>query len=226
MIGTVALYRSSIGKKVVMAVTGLILFGYVFVHMLGNLKIYQGADKVNAYGVFLREVGDPFFAPEQALWIVRIVLLLSVVLHIVAAVQLTQMDWASRPVGYAASRKDVVASYASRTMRWGGLILALFIVYHILHLTTGTAHPSYVHGDVYGNMVNGFRVWYVSAFYVAAMVALGLHLYHGIWSTIQTLGWRHARNDDFWRNVALVFAVLITVGNVSIPLAVLTGMVG
>ena len=156
MVGALTLYQTTIGKKVVMAVTGLILFAYVFVHMLGNLKIFSGPDYINSYGVFLREVGYPLFAHESVLWIARLVLLASVGLHTWAAYQLTRVDLAGRPVHYA-NRKHLAASYASRTMRWGGVLLALFIVYHILHLTTGTVHGSYREGDVYNNLVSGVR---------------------------------------------------------------------
>ena len=224
MTATLMLYRSSIGKKVVMALTGVILVGFVIVHMLGNLKVFQGAEKVNKYGVCLREVGDPVFGHGQVLWIVRIVLLVSVILHIVAAYQLTRISQASRPVAYA-QRRPVQASYASRTMRWGGVIILLFVIYHLLHFTTGTLHPGFEEGDVYGNVVAGFRVWYVSAFYIAAMVALGLHLYHGVWSMFQTLGLNNATYTKLWRGVAIVAALAVALGNISVPIAVLIGLV-
>ena len=223
MVGALPLlYQSSIGKKFIMAITGFILFGFVLVHMWGNLHIFQGREKINAYGVFLRVVGEPFFADEQVLWLVRIVLLLSVVLHVAAAYQLTRMDLAGRPVGYA-MRKNVANGYAARTMRWGGVIIALFIVYHILHFTTGTLHPRFVHGDIYNNMVIGFSNPLVSAFYILAMIALGLHLYHGVWSMFQTLGLNNKRWNSLLRGFATIFAVLVVVGNVSVPVAVLAG---
>jgi succinate dehydrogenase / fumarate reductase cytochrome b subunit len=218
------LYRTTIGKKVVMAVSGLVLVGFVIVHMLGNLKIYEGPAKINAYGVFLREIGDPFFSPDQMLWSARIVLLVAVVLHLVAAYQLTRRDLAGRPVAYA-SRRNVAAGYAARTMRWGGVIILLFVIYHILHFTTGSVHPSFERGNIYHNVVAGFRVWYVSAFYIAAMVALATHLYHGAWSMFQTLGVTTASRTRFWRGLALAIALAVGLGNSSIPLAVLTGIV-
>lgn len=224
MIGALTLYQTSIGKKVVMAVTGLILFGYVFVHMIGNLKIYQGADKINAYGVFLREVGAPLLYAEQILWTARIVLLATTVLHIWAAYELTRRDVSARPVQYA-GRKNQAQGYAARTMRWGGVLVGLFIVYHILHLTTGTAHPSFDKENIYGNLVRGFQNPLVSLFYIAAQVALGLHIYHGVWSMMQTLGVKNRDNDRFWRGFALVFALVIALGNISIPVAVLLGIV-
>jgi succinate dehydrogenase / fumarate reductase cytochrome b subunit len=224
MIGALTLYQTTIGKKVVMAVTGLILFGYVFIHMLGNLKIYQGPDSINTYGVFLREVGAPLLYKQQLLWTARIVLLVSTILHIWAAYQLTRRDLVARPVGYA-MRKNTAHGYAARTMRWGGVLIALFIVYHILHFTTGTAHHAFHHEDIYHNVVAGFRVWPVSLFYILAMIALGLHIYHGVWSMMQTLGAKNRSNDGFWRGFALVFALAIALGNISVPVAVLLGIV-
>lgn len=227
MEGVLTLYESSIGKKVVMAVTGFILVGFVIVHMLGNLKVFAGPEKFNAYAAFLREAGAPAFGHEQLLWIARLVLLGSVGLHMLAAYQLTQVSWAGRPTAY--TRKEAVqATYASRTMRWGGVIIALFVLYHILHFTIGAV--GYGPGqfrelDVYGNVVKGFRVWYVSAFYIAAMVVLGLHLYHGVWSMFQTLGLNGATSDRFFRRLATVIAAVIVLGNISIPAAVLAGLV-
>jgi len=224
MVGAITLYQTTIGKKVVMAVTGLILFGYVFIHMLGNLKIFSGPDYINSYGVFLREVGYPLFAHESVLWLARMALLAAVGLHIWAAYQLTRVDLAGRPVHYD-NRKYLAASYASRTMRWGGVLLALFIVYHILHLTTGTVHGSYREGDIYNNLVSGFRNPIVSLVYIVAQVALVFHLYHGVWSMSQTMGWRSAANNQFWRWFATGSAVVIGAGNISIPLAVMLGIV-
>lgn len=217
-------YRSSIGKKVVMAVTGLILFGFVVVHMIGNLKVYQGAEKINAYGTFLREAGSPVFSHGQVLWVARIVLLASVALHTVAAVQLVLMNRRARPVGYA-HQDPIQATYAARTMVWSGPVIALFVIYHLLHFTVGTVHPSFRDGDVYHNVVAGFRVWYVSAFYIAAMVGLGFHLYHGAWSLFQTLGINDVRVDRFFRRLAAVATVAVVIGNISIPVTVLLGLI-
>ncbi len=216
------IWTSTIGKKAVMAMTGVILVGFVFLHMVGNLKIYFGEEHFNAYAAFLRTMGAPLLADEQALWMARAVLLVSVVLHIVAAAQLTQRSWSARPQRYA--RKDAVAAtYAARTMRWGGVIVVLFVVYHILHFTLGRV--GYAPGQfqplsVYRNVVAGFSVWYVSVFYIAAMIALGLHLYHGVWSMFQTLG-VNARTSGFYRGLATVLSVIIVLGNISIPIAVL-----
>lgn len=231
-------YRSAVGKKAVMAVTGIILFGFVLVHMVGNLHLYEGSHPVvvdgktkmvpyiNEYGTFLRQVGAPAVPPHAALWIARFVLLAAVLLHLWAAWQVTMLNRAARPQRY--ERPQVVhTTYAARTMRWGGVIILLFVIFHILNLTTGTVHPGgpFVEGDVRSNMVTGFSVWYVALFYVVAQVALGFHLYHGLWSMFQSLGWNHPRFNS-WRNAfAHAFAWIITLGNISFPLAVFFGLV-
>ena len=223
------LYRSAVGKKAVMAVTGIILFGFVLIHMIGNLKLYEpgefnGQRYLDAYGYFLRHVGEPALPAYGALWIARAVLLAAVVLHIWAAWQVTRMSRAARPQEYS-FRNKVHTSYASRTLRWGGVIILLFIIYHLLHFTTGTVHPDFQEGKVFHNMVTGFQVWWVSLFYIVAQLALGLHLYHGLWSLFQSLGWNHPRFNR-WRNgFAHAFAWIVTLGNISFPLAVLTGLV-
>jgi succinate dehydrogenase / fumarate reductase, cytochrome b subunit len=220
------LWSTSIGKKAVMAITGLILVLFVIGHMAGNLKVYEGEEKFNAYAAWLREIGSPAFGHEQVLWLARLVLLAAVVLHITAAAQLTRTSHAARPLPYR-RRAYLEAGYAARTMRWGGVILALFVVYHLLHFTFGVVGygPGQFQPSVYRNVVNGFRVWYVSAFYVAAMVVLGLHLYHGLWSTFQTLGVTDIRASGFYRGVAGVVALGVLVGNISVPVAVLAGLV-
>ena len=226
MSAVAALWSTSIGKKAVMAVTGIALVGFVILHMAGNLKIYLGPEHFDAYARGLRELGEPILVHGQALWSMRLILLAAVVLHVVAAVQLTQASWAARPVAYT-EKEAVAADYAARTMRWGGVIVLLFIVYHLLHFTVGVvgyAPGQFQEASVYRNVVNGFRVWYVSAFYVVAQAALGLHLYHGVWSMFQTLG-MNARGNGFYRGLSVVAAVLVVVGNVSIPLAVLGGLV-
>lgn len=230
MAAVLSLYRTTIGKKIVMAVTGFILVGFVVIHMIGNLKIYTGAEHLNVYAEFLRTVGEPALPRETVLWIARIVLLASVGLHIWAATELTLLDRASRPQRYAV--KKATRSYAARTMRWGGVIVLLFIVFHILHFTLGQvgyAPGVFQHEDpnngfqTYANVVNGFRVWPVSLFYIVAMAALCLHLYHGTWSMFQTLGLNSIKYNKLWRAVAIAVAVAVFVGNVSIPIAVLAG---
>jgi succinate dehydrogenase / fumarate reductase, cytochrome b subunit len=217
-------YKAAVGKKAVMAVTGIILLGFVLVHMVGNLHLYEGPGHLDEYGTFLRQVGAPAIPPHVALWVARLVLLAAVVLHIWAAWQVTRMSREARPSRY--EHKQVRhTSYASRTMRWGGVIILLFIIYHILHFTTGTVHPSFQEGAVYHNVVAGFSVWWVSLFYIAAQIALGLHLYHGVWSLFQSLGWNHPRFNRWRSGFAHAFAWIITLGNISFPLAVLTGLV-
>lgn len=221
------LWKTSIGKKAVMAITGFMLVGFVIGHMLGNLKIFQGEAKFNAYAVWLREVGSPALGHEQFLWLMRLILLIATVLHVVAAVQLTQMSYAARPLNYE-QWNAIQATYASRTMRWGGVIITLFVIYHILHLTFGAVGFSpgqYRDMSVYRNVVIGFSVWYVSAFYVAAMVALGLHMYHGVWSMFQTLGLNSENASRSFRGLATVASLLVVLGNISVPTAVLAGFV-
>ena len=222
--GLAFLWRSTIGKKYVMAITGLIWFGYLIVHLWGNLKIYAGPAYLNDYGGFLRTVGEPFFGFSQLLWLARIVLILAFVVHVWAAVELSARDRASRPQRYSV-RKNLESTFASRTMIWGGLFILLFVIYHLLDFTFGTINPSFEEGNIYHNVVASFRVWPVVLFYELAMLAVGFHLFHGIWSTFQTLGWNTARTNRLVRNVATFLAILLSLGNMSIPLAVLTGFV-
>ena len=218
------LYRSAVGKKAVMAVTGVILFGFVLVHMVGNLKVYLGPEHFNEYAEALRTMFMPIVPREGALWVARLVLLAAVVFHIHSAYALTMMNREARPVGYR-DRDFVKASYASRTMRWGGVLILLFVIYHLLHFTTGQAHPDFIKSDPYHNFVSGFRIWWVSAFYMLANLALGLHLYHGLWSMFLSLGVTHKRFESWRRVFATAFAVLITLGNLSFPISVLLGIV-
>jgi len=220
-----ALWSSVIGKKVVMAVTGAVLILFVIGHMLGNLKIFSGPEEINAYSRFLREVGWPEFGYGQLLWIVRTVLFVCAVLHITAAVQLTRMNWQARPVGYG-EKKNVETTWGAVTMRWGGLLLAVFIVFHLFHFTGGMVgfQPGrFEHLMVYQNVVAGFSVWPISVFYILAMGALCLHLDHGIWSMLQTLGWVSVGNTKSLRVVSRVVALMIFVGFVSVPVSVLAG---
>jgi succinate dehydrogenase / fumarate reductase cytochrome b subunit len=210
---------SSIGRKVVMAVTGAILFGFVLVHMLGNLQVYVGPEALNHYGVFLREL-----LHGTGLWIARGMLLAAVILHIWSATSLTLESRRARPIGYR-EQKWKESTYASRTMRWSGVILFFFIIYHLLHFTIGSVHPSFIEGDVYHNFVAGFRSVPVSIFYIVAMILLGLHLRHGLWSMCQTLGVSHPRTMRLAHIGAWIFAAIIVIGNISFPLAVLAGIV-
>lgn len=217
-------YRSAIGKKAVMAITGVFLFGWIFLHMLGNLKLYLGAEHMNEYAKWLVTMGSPALPNRTLLWVVRVLLLVAVWLHIQSATQLTLMSRRARPVGYR-QREYEAASYAARTMRWGGVIIILFVFYHLGHLTFGKFHPDFVPEDPYHNVVAGFQVWWVAAFYIIANLALGLHLYHGLWSMFQSLGLNAPRFNAWRRYFATAFALLITLGNISFPLAVLFGFV-
>jgi succinate dehydrogenase / fumarate reductase cytochrome b subunit len=210
-------YGTSIGKKLVMAVTGVILFGFVIGHMLGNLQVFIGAHQMNEYAAMLR-------ANAALLWGVRLVLLVAVIWHIVAAVQLTRMSQRSRPEGY--HYKDVIqADYAARTMRWSGPIIAVFVIYHLLHFTTGSVHPQFDVHDVYRNVISGFRVWPVALFYMIAMVALAFHLWHGVWSMFQTLGLINPKSDKIIHRLAAIATLAIAIGFISIPMAVLAGLI-
>lgn len=220
-----ALWHTMIGKKVVMAVTGVVLIGFVLGHMLGNLKIFSGPTEINAYSRFLREVGRPEMGYGQLLWIVRIVLLICVVLHVTAAIQLTRMSWAARPIGYTVKR-DIETTFAARAMRWGGVLLLAFVIFHLLHLTGGIVGfraGQFEHLAVYQNVVAAFTVWPVVVFYIVAMGALCLHLSHGIWSMLQTLGWNTARNEATLKISSRVIAIIVFLGFSSVPVAVMAG---
>jgi len=202
-----------------MALTGIVLIGFVIAHMIGNLQVFLGPEALNAYGEFLHHV-----LHGAGIWIARVVLLVSVLLHIWAATSLTIESRKARPQGY---RKQSwrESTYASRTMMLSGPILTLFIIYHLLHLTIGAVHPDYIEGDVYHNFTVGFQVWYVTVFYVVAMLALGFHMSHGVWSMLQTLGLSHPRYNK-WRNrLAFGITVPVILGNIAMPIAVLTGWV-
>ncbi|MEX0658576.1 MAG: succinate dehydrogenase cytochrome b subunit [Egibacteraceae bacterium] len=219
------LYRSSLGKKYAMAVTGLVLMGYVALHMLGNLKLYFGQDSMNEYADWLRLFGSPAAPESSVLWIIRVVLLVSFVVHIVAATQLTIMNRRARPQRYASRRDWVAADFAARTMRWSGIIVLAFVLFHLADLTFGTANPDFHHGDAYGNVVASFQRVPVSVFYIIANLALGLHLYHGAWSLFQSMGWSNRRFNHWRRYFAIGFTVAVVGGNLSFPVAVMTGLV-
>jgi succinate dehydrogenase / fumarate reductase cytochrome b subunit len=222
-----ALWNSIIGKKIVMAVTGVILVLFILGHVAGNLKIFSGPEEINAYSRFLREVGYPEFGYGEVLWLVRSVLLISVFLHIVAAYQLTMINRRARPVDYS-ERKNVETSFGALTMRWSGVLLLIFVIFHLLHFTLGAigfAPGQFVHLAVYQNVVAGFSLWYVAVFYILAMAALCLHLNHGIWSAFQTLGWSNARNQRALQILSKIVSILVFLGFSSVPVAVLAGWV-
>ena len=211
-------YQASIGKKVVMAITGFILFGYVVGHLIGNLQVYLGREQINSYAEFLHAHAIP-------LWIARIVLLAAVGLHIVTSAQLWLLKREARPVGYV-KEDDPPAGYASRTMLWSGPLIAAFVVFHILHLTTGSVGLPFRELDAYDNLVNGFRIIPVSTAYIVAMSLLCLHLYHGVWSMFQTLGVSHARYSLLLKRLAAILAICLAIGYISIPVSVMTGLIG
>ncbi|MEV8565228.1 succinate dehydrogenase [Streptomyces sp. NPDC051322] len=216
-------WGSTVGKKTIMAGSGLIMLLYLVVHMLGNLKIFFGSGDFNHYAHWLRTIGEPFLHYEWALWIIRVVLVAAVVLHAVCAYQLSRRDVRARPVAYAHKRGR--ASYATRTMRWGGIILALFIVWHLLDLTTLTVNSNAQPGHPYENVVATFNTWYGDVIYIVAMLALGLHIRHGFWSAAQTLGAGKPTRDRVLKTTANVLALVLTVGFISVPVAVMTGVV-
>jgi succinate dehydrogenase / fumarate reductase cytochrome b subunit len=216
-----SLYSTSVGKKYVMAISGMVLMAFILAHMVGNLKLYFGATALDNYSHWLREVGEPALPRQALLWAVRVTLLAAVTAHIVAAYQLTMINKRARPQAYRSKRDYVAADFASRTMRWTGIIVILFVVWHLLDLTWGPVNPDFVSGDPYHNVVASFERVPVSIIYVIANLALGVHLYHGAWSLFQSMGWTRPWRRQF----ATVFAGLIVLGNVSFPLAVMFGVV-
>jgi succinate dehydrogenase / fumarate reductase cytochrome b subunit len=213
-----ALLRSSIGKKIVMAASGIVLFGFVVAHMLGNLQVFLGPTRLDEYGAALRKI-------PELLWVARLALLAAVGAHIWSAYSLTMLNWAARPAGYQ-QQSWLESTWAGRTMRWTGVILLAFIVYHLLHFTIGSVHPDFIPGAVNHNFVSGFRVPWVSGFYILAMLSLGFHLYHGAWSMLQTLGLNHPRYNPLRHAFATLITALIVLGNISMPVAVLAGLIG
>ena len=219
----VRFYDAPIGKKAIMAVTGVLLFGYVVAHLIGNLQIFSAdPDQINRYAAFLH---DPHNIVP--LWIARLILLIAVVMHIVASTQLWGLNRAARPEAYV-KKQDVPASYAARTMKWSGPIIAAFVVFHVLHLTVGSVLPlrevAEHAPDIRYNVISGFQNYAVSGFYILAMILLCLHLYHGLWSMFQSLGIAHPRYTPRLKQAAALFAILIAIGNISIPLAVMAGL--
>lgn len=216
--GLARFWDSSVGKKIVMGATGLILVAFVVLHMAGNLQFFAGADRFDAYSHLLQ------VDLIELTWLLRITLLVSVVLHIVAAYQLTMRNRAARPADYV-KREPQVSTYAARTLRWGGVYLLLFIPYHLMHFTIGNLHPAFVRGQAYGNVVIGFQSFWVGVFYLGAMAFLGLHLYHGAWAAFRTLGLARPSNDPLHRRLALALAIVVPVGFSLLPLSVMLGFI-
>ncbi len=211
-------WQSSAGKKAVMAVTGLIWVGYLVTHMLGNLLVFQGPTKINGYSAMLHDASG-------LLWTARIVLIMAFVLHVVAAAQLTERKQMARPIGYAGGRAPQVSTLASRLIRWGGVVILVFLVYHILHFTLGTVNPAFVELNPYHNVVTAFTNPIVVMVYLVAMVVVGLHLYHGLWSSGRTLGVSPPSPQPLKRQIALVLAGVLWLGFSVIPIAVYFGLV-
>lgn len=213
-------YSAAIGKKIVMGVTGLIGIGFVLLHMAGNLLAFRGAEALNAYAHFLASTGE-------LLWLLRITLIVAVILHVIASYQLTIQNRAARPVGYV-NREPQVSTWAARTMRWGGVLLLIFIVLHVMHFTNPGWKPDgvFVKSDVYANIVTSFQIWWVTLFYVVAMIALGLHLYHGVWSSVRSIGAAQPSPRPLHRKAALVLAGILWIGFTAVPIAVFAGLIG
>ena len=226
----VDLYQTAVGKKYVMAITGIAMMGFVVAHMIGNLKMYLGEEDLNHYAEFLTRLAYPLAPENVVLWIMRGGLITALLLHLHAAYSLTQMNRYARAVKYQGPRDYQIANFASRTMRLTGLVVLLFLIWHILDFTLGVTNPlgdgDFDKRQVYDNVVRSFERVPVSAFYILANLALGVHLYHGAWSIFQSLGWNSPRFNTWRRAFATGFAALIVVGNVSFPVAVLAGVVG
>ena len=225
------LYSTAVGKKYVMGITGIALMGFVFAHMVGNLKMYFGEEDLNHYSEFLKKLAYPIFPESGVLWLMRFGLIAMLVLHLHAAYSLTVINKKARGVKYQSERDYQIANFASRSMRWTGIIVLLFITWHLLDLTFGTVNTvgtdgTFVREEVYDNVVRSFERVPVAIFYVLANIALGIHLFHGAWSIFQSLGWNNPRFNNWRRAFATGFATVVVVGNVSFPLAVLAGIVG
>jgi succinate dehydrogenase / fumarate reductase cytochrome b subunit len=218
--------RSTVSLKLFMAVTGLLLVLFLFAHMAGNLKIFVGPANFDHYAAWLRTLGTPALPDTWFLWIQRAALTVALIGHVTAAVILARRARKARPVRYA-HRPKVQGSYAARTMRWGGVIILLFVVWHILDLTVGVVNPAGGDSEPSERVIAGFAPdrWYVTLFYVLAVVAVGFHLRHGLFSAVRTLGQRSPRGERRARQVALALSSILVIGYLSVPFAVLTGLV-
>ena len=227
------LYSTAVGKKYVMAITGIIGIGFVLVHMIGNLKAYLGLIQhdgavvydIDVYGEFLRELLVPILPRTYALWLLRLVLIGALVLHLHASWSLTVMNRKARPVRYQSHRDYVVANFASRTMRWTGIIVLLFLAWHLADFTWGWVNPDFVRGAVYRNLDASLSRLPVAILYIVANIALGIHLFHGVWSLFQSMGWNSPRFNPWRRGLAIAIATAIVVGNCSFPIAVQAGII-
>ena len=218
----VVLYRSSVGKKVLMAVTGFIWFGFLVGHMVGNLKLYNGAEHFNEYAHHLRLIGVPLLPPSGYLWAFRAFVFTAFLIHVIMAWETSKASWDARSTKYR-NQENLSFSFTSRFMRWGGVFILIFMAFHILHLTTGQLHPNFVEGAAYENTILGLSNPWIAAFYMLALVAVCAHLYHGLWSMFQSLGAAHPKYHRFRRPFAIIMAAVIFIGFISVPVAVLTG---
>jgi succinate dehydrogenase / fumarate reductase, cytochrome b subunit len=215
---------SSVFKKVVMAVSGILLLLFLIAHMVGNLHVFQGAESFNHYSHWLRTFGEPALPPRTILTVIEIGLVVAVVAHMWAAITLWRQAKRARPEGYV-TKKSVVQTYASRTMRWGGVIIALFVIYHLLDLTFGAANPAGTDATPYDRLVASFQNPIATTVYVVALILLGMHLRHGIWSATQTLGQSNRRRERTVNAFAIAFATLLIAGYLVVPAAVVFGLV-
>ena len=214
------LYQSAVGKKWAMAVTGVMLLGFVFAHMVGNLKVYLGPEAINHYGEWLRDIAVPALPRTVFLWLLRSGLIAAFAIHMHAAYALTRMNHRARPTKYASERDYIAANWASRTMRYTGVIVILFLFFHLADLTWGSANPDFVRGSVYHNMAASFSRVPVAAIYIVADIALAVHIFHGAWSLFASLGVSNPRLVRFRRRFAVGFAAIILLGNISFPIMV------
>jgi succinate dehydrogenase / fumarate reductase cytochrome b subunit len=222
----VDLYRSALGKKYVMAITGIIWMAYVFAHMVGNLKMFLGPAEYDTYAEFLRNLLVPIFPRTVTLWLMRIVLIVAIALHIHAATALTLMNRRARAVRYQSPRDYVAANFASRTMRYTGVLILLFLLVHLGDLSWGWFNPGFVRGDPYRNVDASLSRWWMALFYIISNLALFLHLLHGAWSLFQSLGWNNPRFNRARRTFAAAFAGIVVIANISMVVAVFIGVVG
>ncbi|MDJ0664003.1 MAG: succinate dehydrogenase cytochrome b subunit [Acidimicrobiia bacterium] len=220
------LYRSDVAKKWIMAISGVILLGYIAAHMMGNMKIYFGPEEINHYGEALRELGGDLVPKTHLLWIMRIGLTAAFAIHIHAAYSLTRKNLQARGrVRYDVPREYLAANYASRTMRWSGVIVLFFVLFHLADLTWGTTNPDFIRGDVYNNMIASFERVPVAILYIVANLALGLHILHGVWSLFQSIGANNRVYNKWRRYLAWGFTAVIVVGNLSFPIAIQLGII-
>lgn len=225
-------HRSTVALKAAMAVSGIVMVGYLLLHMLGNLWVFAGQEQFDSYAHHIREIGEPMLPHEAALWLVRVVLLTSVVVHVAAAVTLWRRAARNAPGGSARyhssqNRRGVQRSYASFTMRYGGIVILLFIGYHLLHLTANTIHPGGASDSPYERVTQGFEIWWVTLSYVVAMIAVGLHLRHGLWAAAANLGANTSPRRRARLNAAAVgLSLFITVGFLLPPICIFLGWVG